>query len=199
MLGYTRMSQGIRRRTVRAGLAFLLFFPSITAAAGTLREEAITYRGQGYESQRRGDRATALSYYQKAEALDQAYATPHNDAGILLEEEGRLDEAEREYQQALVLNPDYLEPHANLAMLYERTGRKPQAVEHWLKRYQLGDPYDPWTARAEERLIALGALRKPGMKGRLFSRRRVIGQELGTYAQTLKEFREVTEEHSDWP
>jgi tetratricopeptide (TPR) repeat protein len=186
------------RHTVLAGLASLLFVP-IAFSAG-LREEAITYRAQGYEAQRRGDKASAMSGYQKAAALDPTYPTPHNDLGVLFEEEGRLEEAEREYQQALSLNPNYLEPHANLAMLYERMGQKERAIYHWMKRYQLGDPYDPWTARAEERLIALGVLKThPGMKGTLYTRRRLVEQELQAHDQSLAEFHAVTEEREDWP
>lgn len=155
---------------------------------------------QGYEAQRRGDQATALSLYQKAAALDPSYPTPQNDIGIMLEEQGRLQEAEAAYQRALELNPSYLEAHANLAMLYERMGQKEKATFHWLKRYQLGDPYDPWTARAEERLVALGTLKTyPGMKGKIYTRRRLFDQEFDSHAQTLDEFHAITEQHGDWP
>ena len=111
-----------------------------------------------------------------------------------------MDEAEREYQQALSLNPNYLEPHANLAMLYERTGQKEKAIYHWLKRLQLGDPYDPWTARAEERLAALGILQaSPGLKGKVAGRRKIMERELGDHDQSLREFRAITEQHGRWP
>ncbi len=170
------------------------------AGAASLREEAVSYRRQGYDAQQRGDTAGALMWYQKAAGLDPAYPTPHNDLGILLEEAGRLDEAEQEYQQALALNPNYLEPHANLAMLYERTGQREKAISHWLKRYELGDPYDPWTHRAEERLLALGVLKThPGLKGKLFTRRKVVEEELKAHAQSLEEFRSVTDATGTWP
>ena len=197
------MDERLLMQSARTGLAFLfiaLTIPNAITAAGTLREEAITYRIQGYEAQRRGDSAAALSLYQKAAALDPTYPTPHNDAGVIFENQGRLDDAEQAYQQALSLNPNYLEAHANLAMLYERKGEKEKAIYHWMKRYQLGDPYDPWTARAEERLVALGVLKTyPGLKGKIYSRRRMTGQEFEAQARTREEFRAVTEEHGDWP
>jgi tetratricopeptide (TPR) repeat protein len=183
-----------------AALAALtcLSFPNRVAAAG-LREEAVSYRTQGYEAQRRGDAGQALTLYQKAAALDPGYPTPHNDTGVLLEEQGRFPEAEQAYQRALMLSPNYLEAHANIAMLYERTGQKEKAIYHWLKRYQLGDPHDPWTARAEERLVALGVLKTyPGLKGKIYTRRRLIGQELQGNVQDLEEFHAVTEEHRGW-
>ena len=141
-----------------------------------------------------------MTNYQKAAALDPTYPTPHNDIGVLYEELGRIDEAEREYQQALTLQADYLEPHANLAMLYERTGQREKAIFHWMKRYQLGDAHDAWTARAEERLMSLGVLKShPGLKGAIYSRRRAVDDELTAHDKSREEFRAITETHGDWP
>ncbi len=142
-------------------LACLVTAPNPSIDAASFREEAVTYRIQGYEAQRRGNTTEALSLYQKAAMLDPGYPTPHNDAGVVLEEAGRPEDAERSYKQALALNPTYLEAHTNLAMLYERMGEKEKAIYHWLKRYQLGAAIDPWTTRAKERLIALGMLSRP--------------------------------------
>ena len=201
MLGYHRMHTRIPRHTA-AWLAYLfLVIPkTFVFAAGTLREEAASYRQQGYDAQQRGDQTTALSLYQKAAALDPAYPTPLNDMGILLEREGRLQEAEQAYQQALAVNPEYVEAHANLAMLYERLGDKEKAIYYWMKRYELGQPSDAGTLRAEERLLALGILKShPGLKGGLYSRQRVAAQEFESHLQSMKEFHQVTGAHGDWP
>lgn len=201
MLQSARMDRHAIRRLVVTGLAFLLHAQFLgVALCATLREEAITYRTQGYEAQRRGDHASALSLYQKAAALDPNYPTPLNDSGVILEEQGRMEEAEHAYQKALELNPAYLEAHANLAMLYERMGKKEQAIFHWLKRYQLGDPHDPWTARAEERLVALDVLKTyPGMKGKIYHRRRLVEQELDAQDKSLEEFHDITDQRGNWP
>jgi Tfp pilus assembly protein PilF len=188
------------RLTILIGLTSLIAVYNTRADAGTLRQEAINYRVQGYEQQRRGDLAGALTSYEKAVALDPEYATPHNDMGVIFEQQGRLEDAERAYKTALERNPNHLEAHANLAMLYEREGNKESAIFHWIKRYQLGDPYDPWTARAEERLVGLGVLKThPGLKGMLYTRRRVVDEALQDQAKSLDEFHAVTEEHGDWP
>ena len=64
----------------------------------------------------------------------------------------------------------------------------------------MGDPYDPWTNRAEERLAALGVLELyPGLKGKLYTRRHVTSKELQEHQQSLEEYHAVTEERSDWP
>ena len=200
MLEYESMFRRKTLLTSRIGLTCLLLLPSVGAIAGTLREKAVSYRTKGYEQQRQGDYAGAATWYRKAIALDPAYVTPHNDLGVVLEEQGRLDEAERIYQQALSINPHYLEAHGNLAMLYERTGQKEKAIFHWLKRYQLGDPSDLWTARAEERLVALGALKAHlGGGGKPYARRRAIEEALERYQKSSEEFLAVTEQHGAWP
>ena len=202
MLNFGCMSKRIVRHAARLAFAFLIIVsvPSTLSLAVGLRDEAVTYRIQGYEAQQRGDQGSALTLYQKAAALDPTYPSPHNDMGVVLEGEGRLEDAEGAYQQAVTLNPGYLEAHANLAMLYERMGKKEQAIYHWLKRYQQGDPYDPWTVRAEERLVKLGVLQAyPGLKGKIFTRRRLLGGEFQAFDHSLEEFRAVTEDYGDWP
>ncbi len=159
MLHFDSMDRDTCRLAVLVGCAFLVTLPNIVVSAATLREEAVTYRMQGYEAQRRGDRVAALTLYQKAAELDPTYPTPHNDIGILLEEEGRLGDAERSYQQALALNPNYPDAHANLALLYERMGEKEKSLYHWMRRYYLGERSDPWAAQAEQRLVAAGVLK----------------------------------------
>ncbi|MBI3324181.1 MAG: tetratricopeptide repeat protein [Candidatus Omnitrophica bacterium] len=189
----------IVRPLILIGCASLLSFPQSFAGAVSLRDEATKYRQEGYERQQRGDSEEALTAYQKAAALDPSYATPHNDAGVLLEAMGRLEEAKQEYERALTIDPNYLEAHANLAMLHERLGEKEQAIYHWLKRYQLGKSDDAGTARAEERLTALGVLSTyPGLKGKIVTRRRVIEQELKAHDKSTDEFRAITEQSGRW-
>ena len=195
MLQSSCMTANTSRRRVRvATLAYLLLFPQPYGFPGPLRDEASKYRQDGYERQRIGDLDGALSMYQKAAALDPTYAAPQNDAGVLLEQRGQLEAAKAAYQQALQIDPNYLEAHTNSALLAERMGDKGQAVYHWLKRYQLGDANDPWTARAEERLVALGALKNsPGLKGKIYTQRKLVEQELQSYERSKQDFRAATE------
>jgi tetratricopeptide (TPR) repeat protein len=74
----------------------------------------------------------------------------------LFEAKGWLDRAESEYQKALAIDPDYEKAHTNLALLYERKGELEKAAFHWMRRYKLGAPNDPWTYEARQRLEKLG-------------------------------------------
>lgn len=203
MLHYQGMNtSGAVVHTIRVGVACLLplVLSSVAVSADALREEAVAYRNKGYELQRQGSDQDAYSWYQKAIALDPSYPTPHNDLGVILEQQGRLEEAQRAYQRALAINPNYLEAHANLAMLFERVGDRDKAIYHWLKRYQLGSPGDPWTTRAEERLVALDVLKgEVGAGGRRFAHRHLIEDALRLNDQTIEEFLAISEQHGDWP
>lgn len=194
------MCSYVFRPTVPVGVTFLLIISSATPVVAGLREEAASYRAEGYAAQQRGDKAAALIGYQKAAELDPAYATPHNDLGVLLEADGRLEEAERAYQHALDLNPGYLEAHANIAMFYERMGQREKAIYHWMKRYELGDADNAGTARAEDRLVALGVFKThPSMKGQIYNRRRVADDEFKAQARSREGFHAITEKRGDWP
>ncbi len=177
-------------------IAYLLVLPEPQIAqASSLRDQAVGFRLEAYELQQRGDLEGAVGTYQKAIGLDPTYATPHNDLGIVFEQLGDDNAAEREYLQAVALDPQYLGAHTNLALLYERLGQRDKAIVHWLKRYQLGEPHDPWTVHAEQRLLALGVLKSyPGLKSRIFTRRRVLEREMETNQLSLSEFRAMTEQ-----
>jgi tetratricopeptide (TPR) repeat protein len=191
-------------------LISLMMVPGMLGEGASLRDEATAYRAQGYEAQSRDDATAAVSWYQKAAELDPAYATPHNDLGVLFEAQGRWKEARRSYERALARRPDYAEAHGNLAMLYERMGRPEDAARHWFKRAEFGGPFDPGAARAEERLKALGLWSRPstepdGSVGsesrggfREHHRRRVVAEAFAAHAKSLEMFRALTGADGTW-
>jgi len=134
------------------------FINSFYVYAASLKDDAEAYRTKGYEAQERGNIDTAITWYTKAVKLDPDYAVAHNDLGILYEAKGWLDKAESEYQRALAIDDNYGKAHTNLALLYERKGELEKAAFHWMKRYKLGKPGDPWTKEAKKRLVKLGLI-----------------------------------------
>jgi Flp pilus assembly protein TadD len=94
-------------------MAILLRSRSEPEAAGELLREAI-----GYD-----------------ESLPQA----HFQMGVLLEHEGKLDEAVRELVRAGELDPQYAEPHYALGRVYRRLGRQEEARQALAVFRQLHD------------------------------------------------------------
>ncbi|MBU4305066.1 MAG: hypothetical protein KJ893_05560 [Candidatus Omnitrophica bacterium] len=132
---------------------------SQSAEVSTPRSEilksAVELRNAGLEMQRNGDLDSAVKYYLQALMSDSQYATVHNDLGILYEQKGLDEKAKSEYLSALKINPRYAKSHSNLALLYEKLGDNNKAYYHWKQRVQLGNPDDPWTQKAKERMEAL--------------------------------------------
>ena len=163
------MEKANRRRFVKDNLIYLTILFSLpllgisyvyAGKVSGIAADAEPYRTKGYEAQQRGDIDTAIEWYQKAANVRPEYAAPHNDLGILFETKGWLDRAEAEYEKALAIDPGYKEVHTNLALLYERKGELEKAAFHWMRRYKLGTPDDPWTQEAESRLKKLGLIDK---------------------------------------
>jgi len=154
----------MKGRLARVLIISLIFLASISIIniqyiyGGALQEEAASYRQKGYEAQERGDIDSAINWYQKAAELDPGYPAPHNDLGILFEAKGWLDRAEASYRKALSIEPHYKKAHTNLALLYERKGELEKAAFHWMRRYKLGKPGDPWTREARQRLEKIGLI-----------------------------------------
>ncbi|MDP2911950.1 MAG: tetratricopeptide repeat protein [Candidatus Omnitrophota bacterium] len=169
MIDLWTMEKENRRRFVKYSLVYLAILFSLplltisyvyAAKISGIAADAEPYRTKGYDAQQRGDIDTAIEWYQKAANVRPEYAAPHNDLGILFETKGWLDRAEAEYEKALAIDPGYKEVHTNLALLYERKGELEKAAFHWMRRYKLGTPDDPWTQEAKNRLEKLGLIDK---------------------------------------
>lgn len=65
----------------------------------------------------------ALSHFPESAVL-------HFNRAVVLEELGRLDDAERSYKRCLELQPSYADAHHNLAMLLETRGDRQGLVRH---------------------------------------------------------------------
>jgi tetratricopeptide (TPR) repeat protein len=59
----------------------------------------------------------SVSYYKKAIHLKNNYAEANSNLGIVLGEQGKLDEAMEQYQKALKINPDLFQVHNSLVIL----------------------------------------------------------------------------------
>ena len=62
---------------------------------------------------------------------------PHFNLGVLLEEQGRRDEAAHAYQQAVNRDPEFADALCNLGLLLESMGRKQDATRHLMAAREL--------------------------------------------------------------
>lgn len=139
-------------------LSFLIIsFPVFSEIDGDLKEQARSYREEGYQAQQRGDIQAAAVLYQKALSLDPTYAEAYNDMGVILEQMGNVEEAIAMYYKALRYQPAFLPSHTNLAFIFEAFGNKERASYHWTQRCILSSADDYWRREAIEHLKALGA------------------------------------------
>jgi tetratricopeptide (TPR) repeat protein len=120
-----------------------------------LEKTARMYRQQGMDAQRIGNINVAAQFYQKAIEIAPNYPVAYNDLGVLMEGAGQPDRAEQLYLKSIQVDPNYLSAYTNLAMLYETKRELDRAAQYWDKRAKLGDPEDPWTLKAKQRLSDL--------------------------------------------
>lgn len=120
-----------------------------------LEKTGRAYRQQGIDAQRIGNINEAAKFYQKAIEIAPNYPAAYNDLGVLLEASGEPERAEQLYLKSLEVDPGYLSAYTNLAMFYETKRDLDKAALYWNKRAKLGDPEDPWTMKAIQRLSDL--------------------------------------------
>ena len=75
----------------------------------------------------------ALAAYKQAATVQPKDAEPHLSAGLLLENENQLADAEQEYKQALALDPKASDALTGLANIYMR-GRRFREAEEFLRK-----------------------------------------------------------------
>ncbi len=141
------------------GVALLIFISCVTfhtyVSADIQEKTAENYRALGYAEQQKGNLNDALTYYTKAISLGLENEVLFNDMGVLYEEVDLNSKAEQLYLRAIQSNDRYLPAYVNIAYLYLRLDRKEKAARYFKKRYELGDPMDPWAQKAKKELIKI--------------------------------------------
>jgi superkiller protein 3 len=129
------------------------------AAVQVLRDGRYAHPGDfwlnfdlGYQLSEAKDHVGAVRYYSAAVSIRPDSAAAHNNLGIALTDQGKLDEAIAEYRKAIELDPKYASPHSNLGEALRRQGKLVEAVAEDRKAIAL----DPKHAGAHNNLgIAL--------------------------------------------
>jgi tetratricopeptide (TPR) repeat protein len=138
--------------------AFIIFIiPAIAYAQQVgVKDQARTYREEGYKLQSIGNFREALMLYQKAVQLDPSNAEIYNDLGVIYESMGNESQALKSYVKSIQIDPNCLAAYTNLAFFYEKKNDAQNASYYWERRYELGSPGEYWREVAQQHLLALG-------------------------------------------
>jgi len=111
---------------------------------------------EGNRQMSAGDIHGAIQCFERAIELAPDFAEAHTNLGMLLDQEGMTDEAERHYRQSLNLNPGYGETYMNLGVLLFGQKRFQEAETAYRRALEL----TPENAAAWSNLGALQAYTK---------------------------------------
>jgi tetratricopeptide (TPR) repeat protein len=101
----------------------------------------------------------ALTAYDQALAIGPPNAIPHDGKGIVLFEQGKVQEAIEELKTAIGLDPQFVIPHQDLWLVYNRMGLQPEALEQAQATVRIQPDY----AEAYNDLaVSLGSLNRFG-------------------------------------
>ncbi len=79
----------------------------------------------------------AETHWRRAIALKPDYCDAHSNLGVVLKEQGRLDEAEACYRNALSISSNHAGAYVNLGRLYAQLGRPDDAEAAYLRALEL--------------------------------------------------------------
>jgi len=113
--GIADLTKGLR---FRESIAVVLAIATIVAYAVAGRHQVTFWR-------------SGIALYERALAVTADNYLAHNNLGLVLEREGRLEEAETHFLEAIRIDPGYALAHNNLGLVLERQGRANEAIFHF--------------------------------------------------------------------
>ncbi|HTL47103.1 MAG TPA: tetratricopeptide repeat protein [Verrucomicrobiae bacterium] len=114
----------------------------------------------------RHEDAKALSYFEKAVALDPKFASAWQNLGVLYENSGRKDQAERYYLKAIEAAPAFADPYNSLCSMKGLAGKEDEARAYCVKAVER----DPDRVEALMNLAFLETPSNPAQAARLYER-----------------------------
>jgi tetratricopeptide (TPR) repeat protein len=83
----------------------------------------------------------AIARYSEAVRIAPQYVDAHNNLGVALASQGRLDEAMAHYDEAIRLAPTYARPHNNLGIVFSRQGKLDEAIAQFSEAIRINPSY----------------------------------------------------------
>jgi tetratricopeptide (TPR) repeat protein len=106
-------------------------------------KKAATWASRGIRLARKGDHAGAASNFEKAVAIDPAFAFAHHSLGIEDVQLGRLTEGEQELRRTVQLDPGGIGPAFDLSVLLYRRGDFSGSEQALRRLLHLSDSFAP--------------------------------------------------------
>lgn len=122
---------------------------------------SLVQRAQSLEG--RGDPRAAAALYARwiIEAPEGNKHFALFNYGGLLQNQGKVDEAQTAYESCIARQPDFAQPYINLGLLHEKRGRTTTALKTWLQLVELGQsPKPPATEFLTTALNHIGRLQE---------------------------------------
>lgn len=82
-----------------------------------------------------------MTLFQRAVRVTDRNVLAHNNLGIALAEEGKLEQAVDHYSEALAINPNYVDAHYNLGNAQVEQGKIDEAAQHYEEALRLKPDY----------------------------------------------------------
>jgi spermidine synthase len=99
------------------------------------RLASLYYLGSLYNIKRWTSKA--ISYFTEVLRINPKYTKAHNELGIVLSKQGRLDEAISHFSEVLRINSGNAEAHYNLGLVLANQGRMTEAISHFSEVLQI--------------------------------------------------------------
>jgi len=104
--------------------------PHFLEAIEIKKDFALAFHCLAVCDSRAGNAAGALHHYGQAILIDPRWKMPRIDRGLLLVQQGRLDEAVEDFRQVLRIDPANETAHTNLGLIFLRQGKLGNAETH---------------------------------------------------------------------
>jgi tetratricopeptide (TPR) repeat protein len=88
----------------------------------------------------------------------------HNNLGIVLADQGKLDEAIAHFSEALRIDPNYAEAHYNLGLALVGQGKLDEAIAHYSKALRIKPDYTKARDNLRLTLVKRGERPDPGAR-----------------------------------
>ena len=102
-----------------------------------------------------------MAHFSEALRINPGFDVAHNNLGVALANQGRIDEAIREFLEALRIAPDQADWHYYVAVMFNKKGETSEAIRHLEATLKLNPKHEE-ARRMLDNLTSQGRKSGPG-------------------------------------